>query len=379
LASSHGGIGKSIIFGALMGAHVAQGVPFFGLRVEQGRVLFVSLEDPAEVVRERLHHVVIAYGLDPEIVAKNFSIVAPPPDGDPVLMEETSEFGTRQLRATATMEELEAIAADYSLIIADNASDAYSGNENDRPCVRAFLRRLARIAEANDAGFVLLGHVDKAAARFGGAGNSYAGSTAWNNTPRSRCMLIEKNNLVELHQEKLNIGSRKLAEPLLFRWSDTDSTFMPAGSGDSVAESSAAADQVLQAIRLAAIRGVEVKAARSGPATTQRILETLDLPATLRGPRGRDAFWAAIGHLHSTNKIEERDSWTASRHRCRVIVETGAPPIAAQYPIPRYAEPAKPAKAGSQAAVIASSNEPAQTRETREAAKYRAASEGEGP
>ena len=380
LGSGHGGAGKSIIFGVILGAHVAVGAPFCGQLVERGKVLFVSLEDPAHLVRGRLHHAVQAYGLNAAAVAKNFIIAAPPEGGDPVLAGEIgTEFGPKRLHPTKTFDELVELAVGCALIIVDNASDAFDGNENDRRQVRAFVRMLAQVAHDNDAGLILLAHVDKASAKFGGLGNTYSGSTAWHNSVRSRLALVEKAGVVEITQEKLNLG-QKLKGSLVLRWSDLHGTFMPAGEGDAVADSSADADHVLQAIRLAATRGVEVKAARSGPATTQRILETLELPANLRGQRGRDAFWSAIGRLHTTGRIEERDSWTASRHRCRVIIETGTAsiPIAAQYPTPRDAEPAKPAIRVPKPPGFAGSTEPAQTRETRDAAAedYRAASRG---
>src|SRR5690625_5910278 len=86
---------------------------------------------------------------------------------------------------------------DYELIVIDIASDAYDENENSRRDVRFFIRALATLARANDAAVVLLAHIDKVAARNGGGGNDYSGSTAWHNSARSRIALMQDPN----HQE----------------------------------------------------------------------------------------------------------------------------------------------------------------------------------
>ena len=66
------------------------------------------------------------------------------------------------------------------------------------------------IAREHDAAVVLLAHIDKAAARNGGQGNSYSGSTAWHNSARSRLALVEDEATgLELLHEKANFGKKR--------------------------------------------------------------------------------------------------------------------------------------------------------------------------
>ena len=95
---------------------------------------------------------------------------------------------------TATLGELRAAVGGAGLLIIDNASDAYDGPENDRRQVRTFIRELAGLGRGNNAGVMLLAHIDKQAARFGSQGNSYSGSSAWHNSARSRLALVDTRN-----------------------------------------------------------------------------------------------------------------------------------------------------------------------------------------
>src|SRR5690606_6765955 len=137
----------------------------------------------------------------------------------------------------------------------------------------------------NDAGLILLAHVDKLAARNGSSGNSYSGSTAWHNSARSRLALVDLDGTIECRQEKANFG--KPADPIRLHWNE-HGVLMPAGSAGAFAQARDDAEAVLGALRAAWAAGVDVGAARQGPATTQSLLATFDeLPNHLRGASGR--------------------------------------------------------------------------------------------
>lgn len=311
LFGSHGGSGKSILALAIC-SHVAAGVPWAGFAVEHRPVLFVSLEDAAEIVRYRLRKIIEGYQLDAAAVLAGLTIL----DGSAglsALMTEHAAFGVRSLVPTATLGELRAVVADAGLIVIDNASDAYDGPENDRRQVRTFIRELAGLGRANHAGVMLLAHIDKAAARFGSAGNSYSGSSAWHNSARSRLALVDTRTGKELVQEKLNLG--KAADPVRLCWSP-DGVLVPDRAEYIAGAAVSDADAVLAAITSAMADGVSVPTARSGPATTQRVLENLpDLPANLRGTRGREDFWAAVSDLQRGGRIVAAEYLNDSRHR----------------------------------------------------------------
>ncbi len=114
-------------------------------------------------------------------------------------------------------------------ILIDNASDTFGGNENGRAEVKKFVRLLAQeIARKNDAGLMLLAHVDKASAKFGAKGNSYSGSTAWHNSARSRLALLDENGALELRHEKANFSA--CASPVTLT-RNPDGVLMPANAG----------------------------------------------------------------------------------------------------------------------------------------------------
>ena len=109
------------------------------------------------------------------------------------------------------------------LVVIDNASDAFGGDEIVRRQVRAFIRSLNDIAKESDAAVVLLAHVNKTSARngsgFGGDSEGYSGSTAWHNSTRSRLFLSRnKDNTLSLEHQKNNLGRRQ--EPLTLLWPD---------------------------------------------------------------------------------------------------------------------------------------------------------------
>ncbi len=323
LESGNGGTGKSNK-ACVLACHKTVGRSWAGLEMTQGRVLFVTLEDPPDLVRLRLRKIVAEYGLPAEAVEANITIV----DGTDgvTLAHEANDLGTRRLVLTPAFDELSKLAAGHDLIIIDNASDAYSANENDRQMVRAFMAALARLAREHDAAVLLLAHVDKNAAKFGATGNHYSGSTAWHNSARSRLALVKNDGIIELRHEKANLG-RKI-DPIQLIWTD-DGVLVPASgkradTHDLDRDDDAA---VLAAIRAATTDGTDVPCARTGPATTLHVLKTHpDLPDDLRQTANRSRFWNAITRLHRTGKITKKVITTPARHKkdCWICADSGA-------------------------------------------------------
>lgn len=316
LLGGHGGAGKSIV-GLTLAAHVAGGEhTWAGHRIEDGRALFVSLEDPGDVVRYRLRRIVEAYGLDSTKVERRLTVL----DGtgtDATLAGEINDVGIRRLAFTSSLAELEDAAQGHRLIVIDNASDAYAANENERRLVRGFIRELGRIAHDNDAGLVLLAHIDKAAARGGSQGNSYSGSTAWHNSVRARLALAASDGVVELTPEKLNHG--KLAEPITLQWTE-EGVLMPVDRARTAAGGQADEEAVVAALRAARAAGVDVGAGRTGTGNARLALETFDeLPTHLRGNRGNQRFWSVLGKLQKDGIVRREEIVTRQRKRKVVL------------------------------------------------------------
>lgn len=316
LLGGHGGAGKSIL-ALIIAAHVAAGANWCGHALHRGRVLFVSLEDPAELVRWRLRKILETYDLDPQAVAENLVLM----DGsgaDAALMIERIDGGARwMLRTPAMLELAEAAFFGATLIVIDNASDAFAGNENDRRLVRAFMRELREMGRTARAAVLLLAHIDKAAAKFGGQGNNYSGSTAWHNSARARFALKVDGACITLEAEKNNLG--KLPEPLHFRWSEHGVLIptTPAAAADAMAnDPNVAADngEVLALLRSA---GCDVPTATVGAYTAYATLKHRHaFPQWAgKGAGGKRRFLQALERLERIGKIRRETYTTRSRHQ----------------------------------------------------------------
>ena len=217
MLGAHGGTGKSTI-ALMLSVCVALGRPLFGVSTVQCKTLFVSLEDSAHIVRHRLAFICKKWGIDPAQLDGNLHIV----DGtqDPELFSAESRSAGE---ATATYLEMRKLvqAEGVGLVVVDNASDAYGGDEIQRKQVRAFIRSLGGMASPTNCAVLLLAHVDKNTSRSRKAegGEGYSGSTAWHNSVRSRLFMTRTEiGALQLEHQKSNLGICR--EPLTLEWPD---------------------------------------------------------------------------------------------------------------------------------------------------------------
>lgn len=323
LFGGHGGSGKSLV-ALTWAAHVACGRDWASLPCSgPQKCMFVSLEDPGSVVLPRLRAIADTYGLDFDLIEQNL-IVLDGADIEAALVVEVNEFGSRRVRETARLRELTELAQGCGFIVVDNASDAFDGDENNRRQVREFIRLLAQLARKNDAGLVLLAHIDKNAAIHGAKGNSYSGSTAWHNSARSR-LAIEGGNLkVILRHEKANLSA--LAKPVVLVWhkSSDCSVLVPV---DPAADAAAMANEsiqdteaILQLLCTAADAGIEVPAATRGSSTAVHALAMLrEFPRTYNDKQGRLRVAQAIVQLKRDGLIEQVAVKSSSRNTKDVL------------------------------------------------------------
>lgn len=305
LLGGHGGMGKSVL-GLALAAHAASGRHWARFDVEQCRAVFVSLEDDASLIRMRLRRIIETYGLPGGEVIENLTVFDAS-DIDAALVTEVNDFGVRTLRPTPLMMEVEQAARGAGLLVIDNASDAYDGDENSRREVRSFLRHLTRIARKNDAAVILLAHIDKRAARAGSDGNSYSGSTAWHNSTRSRLALVEDDGLISLAHEKNNLGPK--AEAVALKFTDQGVLVPTVVDPRALAEAKEAgiradAETVLDLLRSAGAARLTVPTATTGQCTTQHVLEAMaECPPSFKGRDGRKRLTAAITYLERNGRI----------------------------------------------------------------------------
>lgn len=177
-----GGTGKSLFAQQLM-TSCGTGLPFLGFDVMRCRALGMFCEDDRDELHRRQAATNAAVGVDfgdlenvawlPRVGAENL-LMTFLADG----RGEPSPLFSQMLNL--------ANERGVQLVIVDTAADVFAGNENIRPQVRKFIALLTRLARAIDGAVLLLAHPSQTG-RASGTGDG--GSTAWNNSVRSRLYL----------------------------------------------------------------------------------------------------------------------------------------------------------------------------------------------
>lgn len=181
LFGGDGGTGKSLLALQLAVA-VATGTEWLGMSVRQGSVIFMSAEDDAEELHRRLDAITKGTGLS---YAQLSPLTLTSLAGEDALL---ALDGQLKLMHSALYDHLDAQASEDKpvLIVIDTLADVYPANENDRAKVRQFVGMLRNLALRHKAALMLLGHPSLTGMS---SGSGLSGSTAWNNSVRSRLYL----------------------------------------------------------------------------------------------------------------------------------------------------------------------------------------------
>ncbi|MDU8945610.1 AAA family ATPase [Ovoidimarina sediminis] len=181
LFGGDGGTGKSLLALQLAVATVAQ-TGWIGRAVTQGGAIFLSAEDDDDELHRRLDSILKAEGRDyGDLAGLTMRSLA----GEDALLAVDTQLA---LMETELFRELDARAADENpaLIVIDTLADVYPANENDRAKVRQFVGILRGLALGRNCAVMLLGHPSLTGLN---SGSGTSGSTAWNNSVRSRLYL----------------------------------------------------------------------------------------------------------------------------------------------------------------------------------------------
>ncbi|HKZ10391.1 MAG TPA: AAA family ATPase [Rhodanobacteraceae bacterium] len=325
LLAGHGGIGKSML-GLILAAHAACGRQWGPFPAVQCSAVYFSLEDEADIVRYRLRQIIDTFALPRGDVVEALTVFDGS-DCDATLATEVMEEGVRRLTPTVGMDRITLAAKGAGLIVIDNASDAYAGNENERRQVRAFIRMLGSLARGNDAAVLLLAHIDKAAAKYGDGGNAYSGSTAWHNSARSRLALVKDDTgAINLVHQKSNFTTE--AEPVLLRFAD-HGVLVPMDARARDAEATRQADidaaAVLTVLRVALTSGATITTAKRGSATAWHALcDYPELAAEYKAKGGQQRVGAALVRLERDGRIVKVPYKKPNRHdgECYKLAQT---------------------------------------------------------
>ena len=181
LFSGDGGTGKSLLALQLAVA-VSTERAWIGNPVSKGRVIYISAEDDDDELHRRVDDILRAEGCSYSALA---GLTLRSLAGEDALLAVDSQLA---LMKTALFEELDARAAEDTpaLIVIDTLADVYPANENDRAKVRQFVGILRGLALKHKCAVMLLAHPSLTGLN---SGTGTSGSTAWNNSVRSRLYL----------------------------------------------------------------------------------------------------------------------------------------------------------------------------------------------
>lgn len=321
LLSANGGVGKSNL-ALQLGVSLASGRDFVGQPVKRGRVLIVSGEDEARTVHWRVSNICADANLSLRDLCEDL-IVFDLTQADCVLW--------RDGYATARMQWLadQIVRFEADIIIIDNASDVFADNENDRTAVRGFMRCLNMICSTTQSAILLLAHVDKASVRMGAgldSNTTFSGSTAWNNSARSRWAMVREDNAVVLRHEKCNLGP--LQDELRLEFDAAAKLFKPYGStpGAQLAAQAlrnAQRSAILKLIDNAANAGQNVSLNAKANNNAWRVLRSSpDFPRLERAEffsllfqLQRDGLLEEINYVGEHRKTHKRLAITPDGHR----------------------------------------------------------------
>jgi RecA-family ATPase len=187
LLTGDGGVGKSVLALQLAAATVA-GLDWIGVTPRQGPVMHLTAEDGSDEMHRRLHEVAMFYDRPLAAFADLHFASFAEGDADPLLCAPAGRGDLIEM--TPLWDEIvaKANAIRPVLLVLDPIADMFGGVEFSRAQVRFFVAQQRRLALKNGAAVVLVGHPSVEGMR-GGSGIS--GSTAWNNSVRSRLYLTK--------------------------------------------------------------------------------------------------------------------------------------------------------------------------------------------
>jgi RecA-family ATPase len=212
--SGAGGSGKTEIILQLIAASSLQ-TQWFGKDVSIGPCLYYGAEDEADELHRRLETIVRHAGKQLSDLA---GIRLVPMAGQDAVLAEPDRKG--MLAATPIFAKLEAETRSLrpKLVVIDPSADVFGGDEINRSQVRKFVSMLRGLAIDFDCAVLLLSHPSLTGLN---SGTGTSGSTAWNNSVRSRLYLEVPNESPDarvLKVVKANYG--KTGEAIAIRWND---------------------------------------------------------------------------------------------------------------------------------------------------------------
>ena len=224
--SGDGGSGKTEIILQLIAAS-SLGLQWFGKDVSRGPCLYYGAEDEADELHRRLETIVDESGNQ---LSDLDGIRLIPMAGLDAVLAQPDRKGTLAVTDIYPKLVSQARALRPKLIVIDPSADVFGGDEINRAQVRKFVSMLRGLAMDIDCAVLLLSHPSLTGMS---SGTGTSGSTAWNNSVRSRLYLeIKTPETRVLTIVKANHG--KVGDKIEMRWKD--GIYVVDNGGDTVVE-----------------------------------------------------------------------------------------------------------------------------------------------
>lgn len=180
MLAGDGATGKSLLAEMLV-TSTALGRTWLGYEVRQGPVLFLTAEDDLDELHRRLDAILAETGtLFEHVHGLSLASLA----GEDAVLG-AFDARTNTVRPTALFNAVHehVKATRPKLIVLDTLSDLFAGDENQRTQARQFIGLLRGLAVQHSLAVLLLSHPSLSGIS---SGSGMSGSTAWNNSVRSR-------------------------------------------------------------------------------------------------------------------------------------------------------------------------------------------------
>lgn len=189
---------------------IAMGIPLFGVETRQCAALYITCEDDADELHRRQVAICASLGIRIEDTRGKLFLMSL----QGMIGNELATFDNEgKMMVAPRFRQIEQVCLENGIqhVTLDNTAHFFAGNENDRHQVAGFVNLNNGLAVTIGGSVVMVGHPNK-------AGDSYSGSTAWENQVRSRLYLeIPKNgeegvpidpDMRVLRNEKANYSQR---------------------------------------------------------------------------------------------------------------------------------------------------------------------------
>jgi RecA-family ATPase len=304
--SGDGGIGKTIL-AMMLGTSLSSRTPWLGLNAMQGPFLYFGAEDDNDELHIRLDQMRIELGLSwGDLADFHFRSFV----GEDALV---AILDKGILQPTQLLERIETRIRDLGAIacVLDTSADVFGGDEINRTQVRKFVTLLRGVCIRTQSSIILLSHPSLSGMA---SGSGTSGSTAWNNSVRSRMYLKADGTDSDariLEFMKSNYGPK--GKPMRLRWQN--GLFIPDDGTKVSASAQANAEIIFLGLLDACTREGRNVSSSTSPTYAPKVFADDKRGKGL----GRDVFRDAMNALFEKGEIINEEFGPPSHKRKRII------------------------------------------------------------